>query len=363
MQYLLRLLRWRRTWFFTRTGSLWSQDAYLKASNSDADDEFGAALSLSADGRKLAVAAAGESSSAAGINGQQEDNQAAESGAVYVFARGGSHWSQEAYLKASNTSAGDAFGTSVSLSHDGRTLAVGANQEDGASAGVDGDQSQKGLDASGAVYVFSRDEDSWSQEAYLKASNPDALDLFGNVLSLSGDGRTLAVDAPLEASTASGVDGDGSDNASSAAGAVYVFAKEGSAWSQAAYLKASNSESGDRFGKSLDLSHDGAILAVGTHREDSESTLINGNQVDNSAEEAGAVYVFHRVGGAWSQTSYVKAFNTESNDFLGDSLGLSGNGATLAVGAPGEASMVGGVNADATDNSGAAAGAVYVFER
>ncbi len=350
-------------YIFTRTASAWTQEAYLKASNPNSDDEFGEALSLSGDGMTLAIAAAGESSSARGINGEQQNNEAIGAGAVYLFTRSATSWSQEAYVKASTSSAGDAFGTAVSLSHDGRTLAVGASSEDGAATGVNGDENIKGKDSSGAVYIFSRSANAWSQAGYLKASNSDAYDFFGHALSLSGDGMTLAVDAPLESSAATGIGGDSADNSALAAGAVYIFSNEAGAWSQHAYVKASNAEGGDRFGNALHLSNDGATLAVGTIREDSQSVGINGAEDDNSEEESGAVYVFQRNDTQWSQASYVKAFNTDSNDVLGDSLGLSGNGATLAVGAPGEASMVGGINGDATDNSGLAAGAVYIYER
>ena len=80
-------------------------------------------------------------------------------GAVYVFTRrsNAAIWSQQAYVKASNTGAGDRFGTSVSMSRDGNSLAVGAINEDG------------GTENSGAVYVFTRSSTTWSQQAYIKA--------------------------------------------------------------------------------------------------------------------------------------------------------------------------------------------------
>jgi hypothetical protein len=350
-------------YIFTRSSGAWTQEAYLKASNSGEDDNFGSGLSLSDDGRTLAVAATGESSTAAGFNGAQSNDDALDSGAVYIFTRGATTWTQEGYLKASNSQAGDEFGAALSLSSDGGTLAVGASLEDGAASGPGGDQSDNSTDNAGAVYLFSRSGDSWSQDAYLKPSNTDAYDFFGHALSLSGDGRTLAVHAPLESSAAKGVAGDSSDNSAIAAGAVYVFSTSGGAWSQEAYIKASNAEANDRFGNALRLSHNGSTLAIGAIREDSVATGINGDEVDNSAEEAGAVYVLQRGDSTWEQRSYVKAFNTGAHDILGDSLGLSGDGATLAVGAPGEASMNGGIDGDATDNSGAGAGAVYIYER
>ena len=114
------------------------------------------------------------------------------------------------------------------------------------------------------------------------------------------------------------------------AGAVYVFIRNGTVWSQQAYIKASNAGSGDRFGNSVALSGD--TLAVGAYREESSATVINGDESDNSLTEAGAVYVFTRSGGTWSQQAYIKASNTGSGDRFGWSVALSGD--TLAVGRP-----------------------------
>ena len=100
---------------------------------------------------------------------------------------------------------------------------------------------------------------------YFKASNTEALDLFGNSVSLSADSNTLAVGAILEDSTATGINGDQteSDNSGSNSGAVYVFARNNGVWQQQAYLKASNAELADNFGGDVSLTADGNTLAVG----------------------------------------------------------------------------------------------------
>ena len=126
----------------------------MKASNTALDDRFGTSVSLSADGVRLAVGAPYEDSSATGINREQSDNRAAESGALYVFARVGTSWAQEMYVKASNTGEQDYFGSSVSFSADGARLAAGAGTEDSSATGVGGDQSDSGATDSGAVYLF-----------------------------------------------------------------------------------------------------------------------------------------------------------------------------------------------------------------
>lgn len=137
---------------------------YFKASNTEREDHFGAAVALSADGHNLAVGTADEDSSTTGINGDQDDNTTEFAGAVYVFRYDGINWSQQAYIKASNTGnedpavyfepQGDGFGRGIALSSDGRTLAAGAVGEDSSAIGVNGDQSDESERDSGAVYLY-----------------------------------------------------------------------------------------------------------------------------------------------------------------------------------------------------------------
>ena len=330
-------------------------EAYLKASNTGAGDFFGGSVAL--DGDTLAVGTYGEASSATGINGTQDNNSAGGSGAVYVFTRTGGVWSQQAYVKASNTGAGDGFGWSVALN--GNTLAVGAPAEASSATGINGNQDDNSANLSGAVYVFVRDPvtRAWSQQAYVKASNAEAGDQFGDSVALDGD--TLAVGAPGEASSATGINGTQDNNSAGGSGAVYVFMRNSAAgvWSQQAYVKASNAGAGDLLGTMVTLV--GNTLAVGAPGEASNATGINGTQTDNSALISGAVYVFVRTGGVWSQQAYVKASNTEAGDGFGWSVALGGD--TLAVGTPGEASSATGINGTQTDNSAVTSGAVYVY--
>jgi uncharacterized repeat protein (TIGR02543 family) len=142
-----------------------------------------------------------------------------QSGAAYVFVRNGATWSQQAYLKASNTGQSDYFGGSVSVSGD--TVVVGASGEASSATGVNGNQSDNLAEDSGAAYVFVRNGATWSQRAYLKASNTGADDSFARSVSVSGD--TVVVGASFEASSATGVNGNQSDNSSVPSGAAYVF--------------------------------------------------------------------------------------------------------------------------------------------
>ena len=348
---------------FTRSGTSWSQQAYIKASNTDNGDSFGISVSLSSDGNTLAIGATGEGSNVTGVDGDQTNNSAAASGATYVFTRSGTSWSQQAYIKASNTGASDEFGRSVSLGEDGNTLAIGATSEDSNATGINGDQTNNTAAIAGAAYVYIRSGTSWSQQAYIKASNTDAGDHFGLIVSLSTDGNTLAVSAQSEASNASGINGDQTDNSVADSGAAYVFVRSGVNWSQQAYIKASNAEANEYFSYSMNLSADGNTLAVGTPYEDSNAVGINGDQTNNSAVTAGAAYVFSRTGTSWSQQAYIKASNAEANDWFGVMLSLSANGNTLAVGGSNDDSNATGINGDQANNTVTGSGAVYVFER
>jgi hypothetical protein len=270
---------------FTRTAGVWTQQAYVKASNSGAVDRFGGSVALSGD--TLAVGAGDEDSCADGIGGDQADNGCPGSGAVYVFTRTAGVWTQQAYVKASNSESGDVFGWSVALSGD--TLAVGASDEASCADGINGDQADNGCPQSGAGYVFTRAGTTWTQQAYVKASNSEAVDRFGGSVALSGD--TLAVGALGEGSCATGIGGNQADNGCVNSGAVYVFTRTGSTWNQQAYVKASNTEVGDGFGFSVALSGD--TLAVGAPGEGSCATGIGGNQ-NNGCTASGAVYVYEK---------------------------------------------------------------------
>ena len=362
---------------YVRSGTVWSLQAYVKASNTGAQDEFGHALALSADGSVLAVGALGEASAGDGVNADQTNNDAPDAGAVYIFTRNAGAWAQRDYLKASNSDAEDRFGHAVALSADGTFLAVAAPGEDSAATGINGDRTDNSASGTGgaqsgagAVYVFVDDNGQWLEDAYIKASNTDADDLFGSTLDLSADGELLAVGARREDSNAIGVDPPGeSDNSAEDSGAVYVFNREIGQWAQRAYLKASNTDRTERFGGSLSLSADGFVLAVGAEGEDSIAVGINGDQTQGINVDVGAAYVFTRVPlGDWTQTSYVKATNSDQSSTgfgrelsFGVSVSLSDDGQALAVGAYRDNSDATGINGDEVNEDARQSGAVFLY--
>ncbi|MET0165920.1 MAG: FG-GAP repeat protein, partial [Vicinamibacterales bacterium] len=155
---------------FVRSGTTWTEQAFIKANNPRPYNSFGVKLALSGDGNTLAVTAYLEDNAVKGVRApepqpflivdhldpwREQRNQAEESGAAYFYTRSGATWTQRAYVKGSNTEAGDEFGSAVALSTDGRVMAIGAHNEDGSSKGIGGNQADNAADDSGAVYVFS----------------------------------------------------------------------------------------------------------------------------------------------------------------------------------------------------------------
>ena len=147
------------------------------------------------------------------------------------------------------------------------------------------------------------------------------------IVELSADGYTLAVAGSHEASNATGIDGNQSNNSSPGSGAVYVYRRRGNTWQQAAYIKAAVNEAGQLFGggnfvdfRALALSADGSILAVGAPRQD-----VNG------VTDAGIVYTYRRLGNTWRLMSTVLSPQPLPGDFFGDELNISHDGRTLKV--------------------------------
>jgi hypothetical protein len=364
-------------YIFSRTGSTWTQQAYLKASNTGRPpvpgnaedwgdgDQFGFTVALSGDGNTAAVGAISEDSTGAGINNNQfqGDDSANSAGAVYVFVRTGANWSQQAYVKAANSEAGDLFGYNIGLSADGNTMAVAGYDEDGSPRSPNGiPDNRRG--GSGAIYVFMRDASNWRQSAYLKGSRSEQGDSLGYSVAISHDGNTIAAgtadeDCYIPGVNASPCDNDRASNTST--GAAYVWVRTGNNWTEQAYIKHSNPGLEDWFGARLAMSGDGNTLAISAALEDSIGQGINPPQNDDLAHEAGAVYLFTREGAAWTQRAFVKASNNEAFDEFGSALSLSQDGRTLVVGARGEDSNARGVNGNQRDNSASEAGAAYVF--
>jgi FG-GAP repeat len=228
---------------FVRSGTSWSQQQKLEASDAAGGDVFGFSVAIS--GETIAVGAVGDDGAAG--PGQ---------GSAYVFVRSAGVWSQQQKIEAADAAAGDQFGNSVAI--DGETIVVGAVNDAGA-AGV----------FQGSAYVFVRSGTSWSQQQKLEASDAAAGDQFGNSVALSGE--TVVVGAPSD---------DGA--AGITQGSAYVFVRSGGVWSQQQKLEASDAAAADVFGSSVSIS--GNTLVVGAPFDDGAA-----------GSDQGSAYVFIAV--------------------------------------------------------------------
>ena len=315
---------------FHRIGGTWVQEGYLKGAERDVNDHFGWSVAISGD--TVIVGEPDEDSAAVGVNGDAADDNLDSNGAAWIFRRNGGSWTQEAYLKpsiASATAQGFQFGHSVSIS--GNTAVVGARWEKSNATLVNGNQNDSSAGSAGAAYVFVRSGTTWSQQAYVKASNTEGGDEFGSSVAVSGD--LLVVGARLEDGCGINVGGNQTSNGCSSAGAAYAYRRTGSTWAFEAYLKASNPEMTDLFGCSV--AANGNVIAVGACTEDSADPT---NPTDNFALEAGAVYAFRYNGAAWSPDGYLKANLPDSGAHFGTAVGVFGD--LIAVGA--ESQDIGG---------------------
>ncbi len=288
-----------------------TQEAKLTASDAADGDEFGRAVSFSADG-SLALVGARE-------NEVGDD----DTGSAYVFTKDGTGtWTQQAKLFASDGEEGDQFGHAVSVSDDGSVALIGALGYD---VSIDGSDEEVG-----AAYIFMRDESgSWVEEAIIPAPNPEQNDEFGNAVSISGDGTTALV--------GNWEDGTGTNQS----GSAYVFTDDGTGtWSQQARLLSSDGAVGDQFGSAVSISSNGSVALIGA-REDE----VQGESTQGSA------YIFTADGsGTWAQQSKLTASDGTSFEYFGEAVSLSGDGSTALIGTP---------EADVDGNS--SQGRAYVF--
>ncbi len=313
---------------FVRSGTTWSLQAELTASDGAVNDFFGYSVSVS--GNTVVVGAIGNNNS---------------TGAAYVFVRSGIAWTQQAELAASDGFRYDVFGASVSVNGD--TMVAGAPDRN---------------IATGAAYVFVRSGSAWTQQAELTASDGAPVDMLGTSVSVSGN--TLVAGALKN----------------SVGGAAYVFVRSGTVWSQQAELVASDGASGNNFGQSVCVSGSTIVSGApgrinftgaayvfvgrgGSWTQEAELTASHGVAGDNFGtavsihrdsmvvgalgrnNNTGAAYLFTRSNTVWTQHPKLIASDGVSGDEFGRSVSISGD--TIVAGAPGK-------------NGGAGAAYVYV---
>jgi hypothetical protein len=274
---------------FARTDTTWAKWQFLTFPVGAAQDYFGSAVSLSADGSTALV---GASSDDVGTKIDQ--------GSAYVFIRLGGIWLPQQQLVASDGLSFDYFGSAVSLSADGNTALVGAAFDH---IGANNYQ--------GSVYIFVRTGTTWTQQQKLLASDGAAQDYFGWSVSLSADGSIALVGAYRD-------DVGATDDQ----GSAYVFIRSGTIWTQQQQLIASDGATGDYFGRSVSLSANGNTALVGAYRDDVGAT-----------DDQGSAYGFTRSGTIWTQKRKHLASDGAADDYFGYSVSLSADGSTALVGA------------------------------
>ena len=270
-------------------GANWSEQAKLTASDGAAEDYFGRGVCISGD---YAI-----------IGAYGDDDKGTDSGSAYIFKRNGEIWVEQAKLTASDGVAGDMFGHGgVSIS--GGYAIVGAEYGDGNE--VD----------SGSAYIFKRDGESWIEKAKLTASDGAAGDYFGHRVCLRGEYAIVGA----------GFDDDnGTDS-----GSAYIFKRDGESWTEQVKLIASDGVAGDRFGYTVSIDGDYAI--VGAHRDDSEM---------------GSASIFKRDGTSWIEVNKLTPSDAAVGDIFGISVAINGNYAI--------------VGATYNDDNGYNSGSAYIF--
>ena len=256
-------------YIFKRNGETWTEQVKLTASDEEPRDYFGSSVDIK--GEYAAIGAFGD------------DNIWDEGGSVYVFKRDGDIWTEQAKLTASDENSKDWFGYSVSL--DNNYLIIGAGQ--------------LWTSRNGAAYVFKRDGDIWTEQAKLTASDGESHDAFGISVSIDGDYALIGA--------------DGNEDNENNSGSAYIFKRNGETWTEQVKLTASDAEEWDRFGCSVSLDGDYAIIGANGH------------------EDTGAVYIFKRTDNSWVEQTKIFASDIQGSGNFGVSVSIDGD--TILVGA------------------------------
>lgn len=276
----------------TRGDSGWVKQATIVNVPQTANEFFGTSISISGDGNTVAIGATETGSNSAG--------------SVYVSIRNGTTWSAPVKLPSTYYQINGRFGTSIGLSNDGKTVIVGAPAS-GSNTGI--------------AFVFTRSVNTWTLSNSLVPSDPAVGDGFGSAVAISNDGNTAVISAPSK---------------DSGAGAVYVFTRSGTTWTQAVRLSSGDSVSGDGFGSEVAISDNGNTIAVSANSKTVGSKTV-----------AGVAYIFTKSGATWPVTIKLTAGDYDTGTQFGKDIALSSDGLVLVAGR--------------TEDSSAGNGSTYLF--
>ncbi len=268
---------------YVKDGNTWMLQARLAASDAGAFDLFGSSVAI--DGDTIIIGAVGSDGT------DENDNAASNMGAAYVFIRNGEHWDQQAKIEPEDGVENDNFGNAVAIV--GERVVVAASAKDFGT-----------IEDAGKVYSYYRAGTKWYQSQSVSAPLTTSDDFFGS--SLDYDGQRLLIGAQGENSI----------------GAAYVFYRLGSTWSQEAKIEPDDDKRGDNFGASVSI--DGETVAIGAPFADPD---VGSGEITN----AGAVYVFHKRPGGWSQQAKLVSESAVAFDHFGQSVKIDDT--TIVAGA------------------------------
>lgn len=258
-------------YIFIRSGSTWTQQAKLLASDGAEGDKFGKRVAIDGD---------------TAIIGAPGSDGGTSPGSAYIFIRTGSIWSQQAKLTAADGAVGDYFGISVDISGD--TVIIGATLHND----------------NGSAYIFVRNGSSWSQQDKLTAADGAVYDYFGGSVAI--DGNTAVIGMPYD------------DDIDSNAGSAYVFVRDGSSWSQQVKLTAADGAAADYFGQTVAISGENAVIGAPAN--------------DDNGDFSGSAYIFTKQSdNSWPQQAKLLASDGATGDNLGVSLAIEDNTAIIGA--------------------------------
>ena len=261
---------------FVRSGTTWTQQQKLTASDGASFDIFGRSVAIAGDSVVVGAASSNVSTNV-------------DQGAAYVFVRSGTTWTEQIKLTAADGAASDFFGDSVAIAGD--TVIVGATED---TAGANTQQ--------GSAYVFVRSGNTWSQEQKLTAGDGTAFDYFGFSVALSGN--TAVVGTLQDIGT------------NFQQGSAYVFVRSGSTWTQQQKLLADDGAAGDSFGNSVSVMGDTIMLGAA-------------GDTNGTNARQGSAYVFSRSGTTWTQQQKLTATDGGAEDSFGASVAITTDAAII----------------------------------
>ncbi len=264
-------------YIFVRSGNTWIEQAKLTTSDGEAGDRFGSSVSI--DGDTVIISA------------PSDDDKGTDAGAAYIFTRSGSTWIEQDKLTASDGNGNTGFGNDVAISGD--TAIVGASSDFHAGP------------FSGSAYIFTRSGSNWNEQTKLIGSDPGEEKQFGWSVAIDGD--SVIIGAILDFPSSGAV-----------TGAAYTFTRSGNIWTEQAKIIPTDASSGDRFGWSVAISNDTALIGA------------KENFVPNVGS-AGSAYVYTRSNGNWTQEAKLIASDAQDNDMFGTSVSISGDFALVGA--------------------------------